>query len=59
MKGSTDGSVVELASVISENIRMLVLQPCFDVGFENSMLTRSIKCGLQPIVNSLALEMDI
>ena len=51
MKGSTDGSVVELASGMSENIRMLVLQPWLDVGSENSKLTRSIRYGLQPIVN--------
>lgn len=38
MKGSTDGSVAELASGIAENIRMLVLQPWLDVGCENSML---------------------
>jgi len=51
VKGSTDGSVVELASGISENMQMLVLQSWLDVGSENSMLTRSIKYGLQPTVN--------
>jgi len=51
VKGSTEGSVVELTSGISENMRMLVLQPWLDVGSENSMLTHSIKYGLQPIVN--------
>jgi len=51
VKGSTDGSVVELATGISENIRMLVLQPWLDVGCENSMITRGIKYGLQAIVN--------
>ena len=38
VKGSTDGSVVELVSGISENIRMFVLQPWLDVGCENAML---------------------
>ena len=51
MKGSTVGSVVELASGISENIRLLVLQPWLDVGCENFILTRTIENGLQPIFN--------
>jgi hypothetical protein len=37
VKGSTDGSVVELASGISEKIRMFVLQLWLDVRCENSM----------------------